>query len=131
MKQLLDEGDELNLGYAFLTFSHTDEARIFLLENQMAYYGLDEIDVFLKAHLDHSSMDMRYFMAQARNEARTLEEMQAVRDARQRLRDFEKEMDSQLPSRKRLQRFRRFAQSLIQDHKTLTKMEPEYGELRT
>ena len=92
---------------------------------------MDEIEVFLKAHLDHSSMDMKYFMAHARNEARTVEEIQAVRDARQRLRDFEQEMDSQLPSRKRLQRFRRFSQSLLQDHKTLKKEEPMFGEMRS
>ena len=41
-------------------------------------------------------------MAQARNEAKTIDELVAVREARQRLRSFEKEMDSQLPSRKRL-----------------------------
>ena len=34
MRQLLEEGSELNLGYVFLTFSHADEARIFLLENE-------------------------------------------------------------------------------------------------
>jgi hypothetical protein len=66
-------------------------------------------------------MDMQYFMAQARNEAKTIEELKAVRESRKRLRDFEKDMDSQLPSRKRLQKFRRFAQSLIDDQKYLTK----------
>ena len=41
-------------------------------------------------------------MAYARNEAKTVEEIKAVREARQRLRQYEKEMDSRLPSRKRL-----------------------------
>ena len=40
-------------------------------------------------------------------------------------------MDSQLPSRKRLQKARRFAQSLIEDHKYLTKNESYMGEHRT
>ena len=40
-------------------------------------------------------------------------------------------MDSQLPSRKRLKKFRRFAQSLIEDHKYMTKREEQYGYLRT
>jgi len=60
-------------------------------------------------------------MATLRNEAKTVDEIKAVRDARQRLRDFERDMDNQLPSRKRLQKFRRFATSLIEDHKYLTK----------
>jgi len=33
MKKLIEEGSEVNLGYAFLTFSHADEARLFLLQH--------------------------------------------------------------------------------------------------
>ena len=75
MKQLLEEGTDSNLGYVFLTFSHADEARLFLLTNQMPYYEYDQIEVMLKSHLDHSSMDMPYFMAHARNEAKTVDEI--------------------------------------------------------
>jgi len=131
LSQLLEESTDINLGYAFLTFSHADEARLFLLENQNPYYDLDPIDIFLKSNLDHSSMDMQYFMAQARNESKTVEELKAVRESRKKLRDFEKELDSQLPSRKRLQKFRRFAQSLIEDHKYLTKNSENFGEMRS
>ena len=115
------------MGYAFVTFSHADEARLFMLQNHNAYYGTDQIEIFLKSKLDHSDMDMEFFMAKARNEAQTVDEIVAVRESRQRLRDFEKEMDAQLPSRKRLQKFRRFAQSLIEDHSYLTKREEQFG----
>ena len=94
MKQLLEESTELNLGYAFLTFSHADEARLFLLSQERPYYEMDEIEVMLKSHLDHGSMDMNYYMASARNAAQTVDEIQAVRDARQKLRDFERDLDS-------------------------------------
>lgn len=76
-------------------------------------------------------MDMQYFMATLRNEAKTVDELKAVREARQRLREFEREMDNQLPSRKRLQKFRRFAANLIEEHKHLTKKEEVFGEMRT
>lgn len=109
IQQLMQESGDVNLGYAFVTFSHADEARLYLLENEDPYYGSDQLDVFLKSRIDHSHLDMEYFMAHARNEAKTVDELVAVREARQRLRDFEKEMDKQLPSRKRLQKFRRFA----------------------
>ena len=99
----------MNLGYAFVTFSHSDEARLFMLENHNPYYGTDPIEIMLKSKLDHSTMDMEYFMAQARNEAKTIDEVVAVREARQNLRSFEKKMDDQLPSRKRLQKVRRYA----------------------
>lgn len=57
------------MGYAFVTFSHADEARLFMLHNHNAYYGTDQIEIFLKSKLDHSDMDMEFFMAMARNEA--------------------------------------------------------------
>lgn len=41
-----------------MTFSHADEARLFLLQSSLAFYELDEIDVLFKSHLDHSNMDM-------------------------------------------------------------------------
>ena len=55
---------------------------------------MQEIEVLLKSHLDHSSMDMSFFMANARNAAKTVDEIQAVRDAREKLREFEKNLDS-------------------------------------
>ena len=79
---MIEEGEDLNLGYAFLTFSHADEARLFLLENQNAYYGYDQVDLMLKSNLDHSSMDMRFFMEQARNAAKTVDELKTVRESR-------------------------------------------------
>lgn len=48
----------MNMGYAFVTFSHADEARLFMLENANPYYGLDPIEIMLKSKLDHSTMDM-------------------------------------------------------------------------
>ena len=85
----------------------------------------------LKSRLDHSTMDMHYFMAHARNEAKTLDEIQAVIDARRKLREFEQSLDEQLPSRKRLKKLRIFAQSLVEDHKYLQHSESQFGELRS
>ena len=75
---------------------------MFILEHPNPYFEYDPIDILIKSHLDHSNMDMRYFMAMARNEAKTVDEVQAVFDARARLRSFEKDMEKELPSRKRL-----------------------------
>ena len=79
---MLEESQDVNLGYAFVTFSHADEARLFMLENHNAYYEANQLDIFLKSKLDHSHMDMQFFMAQARNEAKTVDELVAVREAR-------------------------------------------------
>jgi len=39
-------------------------------------------------------------------------------------------MDNQLPSRKRLQKWRRFAQSIIEDHKFMDHKDEHFGEVR-
>ena len=100
------------------------------MSNPIAFYDHDEVEVMLKSHIDHSSMDMQYFLASARNAAETVDEIQAVMDARKKLRDFESNLDSQLPSRKRLEKLRRFTQSLIEEHKWIDKKGSAYGEVR-
>ena len=58
-----------------MTFSHADEARLFIMEHPNPFFEYDPIDIFLKSQIDHSDMDMRYFMAMARNEAKTVNEV--------------------------------------------------------
>ena len=111
------ESQEENLGYVFLTFSHSDEARMFLLENGKSYYEHYPLEVTLKSSIDHSELDRHYFLARAKNAAKTVDEIEKVRLARQELRDFEKGIDSMLPSRKKLKKFKQMAKSLIEDNK--------------
>ena len=93
MRKLVQEGQEENLGYVFLTFSHSDEARLFLMENQKAFFDHTPLEVSLKSKLDHTELDQAYFLAKARNDAKTFEEISRVREARRELREFEAEMD--------------------------------------
>lgn len=80
--------------------------------------------------VDHGNFDMTYFLAKLRNEAQTVNELEAVRDARKRLRDFEADMDAHMPNRRKLQEFRHMARSLIEDHPTLTNMHNHWGKTR-
>ena len=79
MRQLLHESQEENLGYLFITFSHADEARIYLMENQVAYYDNIPLEISLKSVLDHSDCDQTYFLTKAHNNAKTVEEISKVR----------------------------------------------------
>ena len=81
-KQMIAESQEENLGYAFLTFSHADEARIFLLKHQLSFFKHVPIEVVLKSKLDHDCMDLKFFLQRARNEAKTYKELEQVRKAR-------------------------------------------------
>ena len=45
------------------------------MEHPNPFFEYDPIDIFLKSQIDHSDMDMRYFMAMARNEAKTVNEV--------------------------------------------------------
>lgn len=119
------------MGYAFVTFSHADEAQMFLIDNKYAYFEQIPILVNQKTvGVDHGNFDMTYFLAKLRNEAQTVNELEAVRDARKRLRDFEADMDAHMPNRRKLQEFRHMARSLIEDHPTLTNMHNHWGKTR-
>lgn len=38
MRAMIQESYEQNMGYAFVTFSHADEAQMFLIDNKYAYF---------------------------------------------------------------------------------------------
>ena len=97
---------------------------MFLLENSKSYYEHYPLEVSLKSSIDHSELDRHYFLARAKNAAKTVDEMEKVRLARQELREFEKEIDSMLPSRKKLKKFRKMARSLIEDNNYKSRVEP-------
>ena len=54
-------------------------------------------------------------MNKARNNAKIVDEIARLRDAKQELREFEREIDNELPSRKKLQEFRELAKELIEN----------------
>jgi hypothetical protein len=121
MRKLIQESQEENLGYLFLTFSHSDEARLFLMEHVKTYLETTPIEVSLKSNVDHSHLDTAYFLAKARNDAKTVEEIARVREARQKLREFEAEMDKELPSKKKLKAARQAIRSLVEDKAGLSR----------
>lgn len=78
------------MGYAFVTFSHTDEAKIALIIGQNLMIDGKEIDIVLKRpDIDHKDFDFRYQMNQRRNNAKLSEELKNLRESRKELRDFE------------------------------------------
>ena len=71
LKVMEREAQEVNMGYAFVTFSHVDEAKIALImaQGMMVGTGL-ELDLTIKnKDIDHSHFDKRYMMNQKRNQA--------------------------------------------------------------
>ena len=63
----------------FITFSHSDEARLFLLERGKSYYEHIPLDVTLKSSIDHSELDINYFLTKAKSTAKTVDEIEKVR----------------------------------------------------
>ena len=108
------EMEEKNLGYAFITLSHSDEARIMMLSNPNPYYRGRKYGIDLKSNMDHGDLDPEFYMKRGRNEARLVDEIKALRDAKQELRDFESNMKEHLPSRKKLTDFNNLAKRVIE-----------------
>lgn len=89
LKQFAREQQMQNKGYVFVTFSHSDEARMFLVRNSKKLLGAQEINVDLKANVDHSEMDFQYFMQRSKNDSQIIDEIVNLRKVKQELRDFE------------------------------------------
>jgi hypothetical protein len=99
-----------------VTFSHSDEAKLALIMAQGIYLDGVEAELSLKTPLiDHKDLDFRYKINKQRNEAKLVKELQELRESRKELRDFENNMDKDLPSLKKLKEFRALAREVIDD----------------
>lgn len=117
LKTMEREAQEINLGYAFVTYSHTDEAKLALIMAQGMLIGSGlELDLTIKnENIDHGDFDKRYQMNRQRNQGKMVNELQRLRESRQELREFEQNMDKDLPSLKKIKDFRDLAREVIDD----------------
>jgi hypothetical protein len=122
-KIIEEELMSMNRGYCFLTFSHADEARAMLMDRSqsLSYLNYDKLTFHLKSKIDHSDLDPEYFVKRARNNAKIVDELKKVRETRQELRDFENNLDNELPSRKKLKAMKNLAKEVIEDPKYHTR----------
>lgn len=67
--KMKDESNNVNLGYAFVTFSHTDETKFALLMSQELKVKEGYLDVFLKGVIDHGDMDPQWTFNKMRNDS--------------------------------------------------------------
>ena len=105
-----------------LTFSHADEARkAMLLTSGEMFIDQNLVRVTPKGKLDHSEIDRTYFMRKMLNESKLVEEKADLRTARQKLRDFETNIENELPSLQRLQQFKSIAQEMVENPRGKTR----------
>ena len=63
----------------------------------------------MKKNLDHSDVDKYYFMRKMENESKIADQKTELREANQKLREFERTMDKELPNQIRLKEFKSIA----------------------
>lgn len=100
----------INIGYAFVTFSLADEAKqaMLLTEGELIVDN-EFVEIMPKNTLDHSQMDRSYFMRKIMNEAKVVNQSTELREANTRLRDFERNINDELPSLRSLKDFKSLA----------------------
>jgi hypothetical protein len=117
--QLARETEMRNLGYCFITFSHSDEAKLMLIQNKDCYMMGQKLHFDLKSNVDHSELDYDFFINRARNDSKLIDEIKRLREAKEELRKFESEIDSHLPKSQKLKEFREFSKNLIENEEGL------------
>ena len=90
-----------NTGYCFVTYSHSDEAKVALLTHQMNTLKGGQIDVYLKSDMDHSDFDIEYVRGRMKSDAKLIGLRDDLKKAKRDLKVFEDKFDH-LPKMKRL-----------------------------
>lgn len=60
-----------------------------LLKYPNLYLNGNKVEIDLKSNIDHSEMDFEFYSARIKNDARVIDEVKALRDARRELKEFE------------------------------------------
>lgn len=92
-----------------------------MLSGQEFYIDTNLVSMMPKGKLDHSELDKTYFMKKMFNESKLAEEKGELRLAKERLRNYESNIDKELPNLARLKGFKQLAQEMIEDPKGKTR----------
>ncbi|CDW82520.1 UNKNOWN [Stylonychia lemnae] len=98
-----------NLGYAF------DEAKIAAYTSNGMVIENRVIDISPKGGLEHRDLDKSFVINQMKNDSKLSSEYETLRDVKKQLRDFEKELDKEMPKLKRIEKFKQLARDLIEN----------------
>lgn len=86
-----------------------------LLRNTNPYLHGVQIQIDLKSSVDHGELDFNFFINKAKNDSKLVDEIARLRAAKQELKNFETTINDELPSRKKLEEFRKLARDIIED----------------
>lgn len=95
-----------------------------LLQYPNVYLNGSKLEIDLKSNIDHSEMDFDFYSARIKNDARVIDEVKALRDARKELKEFEQNIDSYRPKNKKLTDFRNLAKRVIEGNADTTRDGP-------
>ena len=115
VKELKRSAKYKSKGYAFLTFTHADQAMKALYLYQGTMLEGKEMQIMIKGDKKHEDFDALYMHARIKRDSRLTEEVERAKEARKELRDFEKNIDKDLPSLKKLRKFQEVAKDIIED----------------
>lgn len=124
MKMIDEENRMFNFGYCFVTYSHADEAKLSALMMEKTLMDNMILEISPKGGLDHKDFDKLYKTNRMKNDSKLIDELQRLRESKKELRDFEANLDKELPSLNKLKEFRSMARDVIENKPGFTREDP-------
>lgn len=79
------------------------------------FIGSKEVKIIPKGNLDHSELDKSYFIKKMKNESQLVDKRAELKESKKKLREFESNIDNEMPSLQRLKDFKKIAQELVEN----------------
>ena len=105
-----------NMGYCFITFSHTDEAKKCIMRGDKQVFDTNEVSVYLKNDLGHEDFNIDYLKARTISDSKIIDKKINLEKARSKLETYEKNFERSMPKASRLRRMKEAAKDAIDDN---------------
>ena len=112
------EVGKVNIGHCFITFTHTDDAKKFLMGKKELYLESHRLIATLKKDMDHGDFIYPFVKDKIVADARILDKFERLRKVKKELKDYEDSLESHMPQTFKLLQMKEAAREAIDGNYT-------------